>query len=345
VGPEPTRFGLGGRRLSPFVGRELELRFLLDRLERARAGLGQVVWIAGEPGVGKSRLLFEFRQRIEKLGVSCLEVRCASHGATIPYYLLHDLLRSAWELPEDPAEMAAAVRSRIDPLGVGDPEAADILAAWLGAEAELPAGLTPEGLRRRAFNILREVLLATAAGSSGCVLLLEDLHWVDEGSEAFLAELVDHLVASRLFIVFSARPGHVVRAVDRSFVSRLALPPLTRDDSTTLARAVLPAAASSGLLSRIVERAEGNPFFLEELLWAVGEGGTESVPETVTAALMARMDRLDPAQRRVLETAAVLGREVPHPVLTAMLADEADLSRLLDVLVRLEFLCHQPGPT
>jgi tetratricopeptide (TPR) repeat protein len=345
VGPEPTRFGLGGRRLSPFVGRELELRFLLERLERARGGLGQVVWIAGEPGVGKSRLLFEFRERLDTLGVRCLEGRCASHGANVPSYLLHDLLRSAWRLPEDPAEILPAVRDRLDALGLDDREGAVILAAWLGADAGLPAGLTPEGLRRRAFDILREVMLRTA-GPAGCVLLLEDLHWIDEGSAAFLGEVVDHLAASRLFIVLSARPGHVVRAVDRSFVSRLALPPLTRDDSIALARAVLPPAASTEpLLSRIVERAEGNPFFLEELLWTVGEGGTELVPETVTAALMARMDRLDAAQRRVIEAAAVLGREVPLPILSAMLADQADLTPALDALVRLEFLHLQPGPT
>jgi adenylate cyclase len=343
AGLEPTRFGLGGRRLSPFVGRELELRFLLERLDRARSELGQVVWITGEPGVGKSRLLYEFRQRLDTLGVPCLEGRCASHGAAVPYYLLHDLLRGAWDLPDDPGDLLPAVRARLDALSIGDAEAAGILATWLGATTERPPHVAPEAVRQRAFEIMRDILLVSARPSA-CVVLLEDLHWIDQGSAEFLAGLVEHVAAAPIFVVLSARAGHVVPMVDRSFVSRLALPPLSRQDSEMLAQAVLP--ASGHLVSRIVDRAGGNPFFLEELLWAVADGGADAaVPDTVTAALMARMDRLDAPQRRVLETAAVLGREVPLPLLTAMQAGEPDLPRLLDALVRLEFFYLQPGPT
>jgi hypothetical protein len=147
-------------------------------------------------------------------------------------------------------------------------------------------------------------------------------------------------------LVLSARSGHEVRSVDRSFVSRLALPPLNRPDSTTLAQSLLTPATSSEFVSRVVERAGGNPFFLEELLWAAAEGGGPGgVPETVTAALMARMDRLEPAHRRVIEAVAIFGREVSLSLLSAMQIELVDLTGVLEALIRLELLYLQPGPT
>jgi AAA ATPase-like protein len=335
---------LGGRRLSPFVGRELELRLLLERLDRARDGLGHVVWITGEPGVGKSRLLFEFRQQVTALGLPCLEGRCASHGAHVPYYLLHDLLRGAWDLPDEPNAVLPIIGNRLRALGHNDVDSAPILSRWLGADVAVPAGVTPETLRQRAFEVLREVLLALASPSA-CVLVLEDLHWADQGSDEFLVGLLDYVAASRLLIVLSARSGHAMRLADRSFVSRLALPPLSGADSKRLVQAVLAPATSDEAVARIVDRAGGNPFFLEELLWGAEAGGSGAVPETVTAALMARMDRLGPQQRTVLEAAAVLGREVPLPLLAAMPIGQIDLPGVLEALVRAEFLYLQPGST
>ena len=243
VGRDPTGFGLGGRRLSPLVGRTHELDLLLDRVRQLDGGHGHVVGIVGEPGIGKSRLAFELRARLQDLGVPCLEGRCLSYGTAVPYLPVTDLLRRAWGIDEAdrPERQAAAVRSRLATLGRDTDREAPYLLRLLGIEAgtePLGGSRSPEGLKLGTFDALRQVLLATAQGTR-LVLLIEDLHWTDRSSEEFLLSLVDALPGAPILLVVTTRAGYRQPWMDRSYASQLALPHLSTPDSVHLVRSVL----------------------------------------------------------------------------------------------------------
>jgi tetratricopeptide (TPR) repeat protein len=353
VDVDPTGFGLGERKLSPFVGRELEFTLLLDRFWQVRAsGHGHVVGLKGEPGAGKSRLLFEFRQRLASEHVRYVAGSCVSHGAGTPYLPLVDLLRRALSLdPDSPAEsIADRVHAALTNLALDADALAPFLLALVGgrgAAANLEH-LSPEAVRLRTFDALYRVLLALAHPGP-VVVFLEDLHWIDRTSDAFLEAFIDTLPGAAALVVVTARPGHDATWLARSYASQLALAPLSQQDARTIVSFVLPQAdRAEPLHDQIVARADGNPFFLEELSWTVvdGDGRTDvAVPVTVTAALGARMDRLPEAPRRLLETAAVIGREVPTALLEAITGDTAAaLSESMRPLVTAEFLFERPGP-
>jgi tetratricopeptide (TPR) repeat protein len=351
---DPT--GLGSRRLSPFVGREAELEVLRSRLQQVRAsGHGHVVVLKGEPGAGKSRLLLELRQHLVAGDVPYLEGRCASHGAGVPYLPLIDLLRRAWCLDAAPDHDAIGprVRASLTALRVAPDEVVPYLLALLGSREAAAAlqPLSPEAVRTRTFDALRRVLRAHA-DPGPLVVLFEDLHWSDRTSDAFLAAFVDALPGAAVLLVVTARPGYDPPWLARSFGSQLALPPLGEGDGRAIVRSILAGAhGTKRPTDQILARAEGNPFFLEELARAVAvqspsaDAAAVPIPATIAAALTARMDRLPPEPRRVLEAAAVLGREVPQPLLAAVNGTSSDvLAPHLRQLVVGEFLYEHPGP-
>jgi tetratricopeptide (TPR) repeat protein len=345
---DPTGLGLGGRRLSPFVGREPELTILLDRLGQVRAtSRGHVVALMGEPGAGKSRLLLEFRQALAG-GDTLLEGRCASYAATSPYSALADMLRRAWAL--DPEQSPAGWLQRLQTLlpGLGlDPEAlTPYVLTLLGIEKASPAliSLSPEAIRTRVFAALQQILHAHACSGS-LVLLIEDRHWMDLTSEAFVASFVDSLPGLPCLLVLTTRPGPQSSWLGRSWASQLALPPLSVSDSRRIVQAIVPG-LSAPALDQVARRGDGNPFLLEELACTVAEHGTTdeptSVPVTVAAALAVRMDRLPPVARRTLETAAVIGREVSLTLLQNIADAPEGVVVQLTELVRQE-LMYQRG--
>ena len=352
---EPTGLGLAGRRLSPFVGREPELTLVLERLEQVHvSGHGHVVVLKGEPGAGKSRLLLELRHRLGARHVRYLEGHCASHGAGIPYLLLVDLLRRTWCLDGAGTidEVESRARAAMATLALEPEPLVSYLLALLGSRAAGAALelLSPEALRTRTFDALQRVLRAYASASP-LVLLLEDLHWIDRTSEAFLAAFVETLPGAAILLAVTARPGYEAPWLAHSFASQLALTPLDTNDGRAIVHSVLAGGEGTELLTdQIVGRAEGNPFFLEELAWAVRNrpagGQPTSVPVTIAAALTARIDRLPAEPRRVLETAAVIGREVPLPLLEAVTATPKEiLVAPLRHLVAGEFLYEHSGPS
>jgi DNA-binding NtrC family response regulator/tetratricopeptide (TPR) repeat protein len=334
-------------RRSPFVGRAQEITFLEQRLGQvASTGRGHIVGLMGEPGMGKSRLLAELRQVLTSRGVSTLMGRCASHATAVPYSLLLDLVRQTWHLDdmEPPDVLAFTVSKELEAIGLveGVPE----ILALLGLPAKALTPLSPEAVKARTFETLRRLLLAHARAEPLAVLL-EDLHWADQTSQEFLALLTDSLPGAPVLVVVTTRPGYRAPWLDRSWASQLALPPLSLEDSRNIVRTLRPelSAAAADALAR---RAEGNPFFLEELASVVADGSTTemSIPGTVTDALRARMDRLPAEARRVLETAAVLGREAPLALLDPVTGTPAEsLVAPLTQLVAAEFVYEQPGPT
>ena len=348
--------GRGLRTLSPFVGRERELALLYDHLAAAVGGQGQVVGVVGAPGMGKTRLLTEFCRRVSGNQVMVYEGQCLSYGQGTPYLPVRDIVRQLCGLAAggEPAVHTAAVRQRLHESGI---TAADDVALML-LLLELPvapgclAQLSPEARQSRTFALLRHLVLDTAQRQP-LILVLENLHWSDPTSDAWLVSLVERLPGAAVLLVGTYRPGYQPVWGAHAAVTQIALPPLRGPDSRTVVQSVLGAVSlPEARLQAMEAQAGGNPFFLEELAWEAVEqddrGMPGTVPETVHAVLAARMDRLPPEAKRLLQMAAVIGPEVPVPLLKSLAElSEATLYRSLSHLQAAEFLyetCLFPEP-
>lgn len=342
--------GLGARRLSPFVGRQLELALLRARLTQVQEGLGQVVGILGDPGMGKSRLLDEFRQRLARPGVTYLAGRCLSYGNTIPYLPVLDLLRDHCGISDtDAAEVVVAkVRVGLQEVGMAPDEWAPYLLHLLGVAAgtEGLAALPPEVLKARTFEALRQLCLR-GGRQQRLILAVEDLQWIDQTSEEFLTFLVERTNGAHILLLTTYRPGYRPPWLGNSSVTQLVLPPLGPQDSWSLIRSVIRTESiPTRLGQQILAKAEGNPLFLEAIVQTlVEQRGTDiQLPPTVQTVLAARIDQLPAAAKALLQTLAVLGRECSWRLLTQVVdqPDEA-LRRWLAHLQKAEFLDEQSG--
>ncbi len=341
-----------GRRAPMFVGRARELGLLWSRLEDALRGHGQVVGLLGEAGIGKSRLLHEFRERL--LGepaqrVTFLEGRCQSYASAIPYFPILDILRSNFRIAEgeSPDAIAAKIRAGVQEVGIEPAGAVPYIFRLFGISegTEALAALTTSAVKARTFEALRQLILS-GAHRRPILFVVEDLHWIDSTSEECFTTLMDSAAGLPAMGIVTYRPGYRAPWMDRSYVTQVALPPLSREDSLSVVRSVRRADAVSDRVAEVIlEKAEGNPFFLEELSRVV-DGAVESapglaVPDTIQEVLLARIDRLPDEPRRLLQTAAVVGQEVPLALLHAVWEGELDSN--LRELMRLEFLHAKSG--
>jgi predicted ATPase len=321
-------------------------------LEQILEGRGQVVGIAGEPGIGKSRLLYEFRQHVLEQPFAYLAARCVSYGAATPYLPLLDLVRYACGLTEldTPDTITVKVHEHLQKLGMAlEAWAPDVL-ALLGMQegTESLAAFSPAVLRSRSFEGLLQMLQHQ---SQQCPLVLEveDLHWIDPTSEAWLLALVERLAGMPIMLLVSYRPGYQPPWMDKAYATQLALQRLTPHESWRVLQDILaPAQTPSDLVREVMSKADGNPFFLEELAQSVIERGASQqspeMPETIEAVLVARMDRLPSEAKRVLQLAAVVGRELPVALLQRLTAlPEATLSLTLAQL-RMADLLYETRP-
>jgi class 3 adenylate cyclase len=343
--------GLGAptatRLWSPFAGRQRELAVLDDLLARVLRGQGQVVGLIGEPGIGKSWLLAAFQQRLPERPVTVLEGHCRAYDRFLPYGPVRDLLRHQCGLSTTSAleVVATSVTQLLRTVDLPPEDSASSLLQLLGSPATVEplVQLTPEVIKERTFATLRQVHLRSSQ-QQPLLLVVENLHWIDPTSEAYLASLVEQLAGTHLLLLTTYRPGYRPLWMDKSYATQLTLPPLTREESATVVRAVLPPERSAEpLVQRVLARAAGNPLFLEELAHAVREqgdlGADTPVPETIQAVLAARIDHLPPEAKHLLQTAAVIGTEVPVPLLAAIAElPEAALHRNLAHLQAAEFL-------
>jgi DNA-binding NtrC family response regulator/tetratricopeptide (TPR) repeat protein len=353
AGRERTGLGIGGH-VATFVGRQRELELLWSRLESAIRGQGQIVGISGEAGIGKSRLLHEFRQSVAGKPVGYVEGRCVSYGATTPYLPVLGVLKAACAVTD--ADTPELVHERLDvalrEVGMDPAESRPYLLHLLGVKegAERLQALAPDAIRARIFETLRQMWLARSR-QLPLVVVVEDFHWIDTTSEEFFASLAEILAGSRILFVSTYRAGYRPPWIEKSYATQVALQPLAPDDSLRVLRSVLGTEAVSGALAdRIVAKAEGNPLFLEELARTVREQREEApvlaVPDTIQEVLRGRINRLAPDDTRLLEIAAVVGRDVPFWVAQAVAAlgdDEvrAGFTRLKNA----DFLYEtSPGP-
>lgn len=313
-------------------------------------GRGHVVGIVGEPGAGKSRLLHEFRKGLGDAGVTYLEGRCLSYGGTVPYLPILDIVRQNFQVQDADTDetVAAKVRSGLEEVGLDPEEWGPILMLFLGMKqgTERLAVSTPEAIKARSFDVLRQLSI-TGSRRRPLIFAVEDLHWIDKISEEYLASLVETISGAPILLLTTYRPGYRPPWMDRSFVTQMPLRPLSARDSLRIVHSVADASRVPEAVARtIIEKAEGNPLFLEELAHAVGEGAeTQSplaMPATVQGVLQARIDRLADAPKRVLQTASVIGREVPLKLLRAVWTAPGSLDMHLLDLKRQEFL-HERG--
>jgi tetratricopeptide (TPR) repeat protein len=345
VGRERTGLGLGGG-LVAFVGRRHELELLDSRLQAAMRGQTQVVGVGGEVGIGKSRLVYEFRQALAGRAVDYVEAHCLSHGATVPFLPVIDLVRATCGLADadTPETTAGKVRGTLAALGLDAAEAAPALLHVLGVKEDgRLATDSQEALKTRIFETLRQVLRRRSRQRPQAVVV-EDLHWIDATSEEFFESLVDGLSGSALLLVATYRSGYRPRWIEKSYATQIALQPLASNESAAVVRSVFDSEqVDDAFVDQIVKRAEGNPFFLEELASSVREQGAQAlssmVPETVQEVLLARIERLPAPARRLLQSAATIGRTVPLALLRAA-ADVPDeqLAEALRHLLAAEFL-------
>jgi predicted ATPase/class 3 adenylate cyclase len=347
------------RGLTRFVGRESEIAALHQALAQAGAGHGQVVALVGEAGVGKSRLVYECVETHHTQGWRVLESASVSYGKATPYFPVVDLLKhyAHVEDADEPRTVCAKLTGQVLTLDEALQETAPALLWLLDV---LPDDspfriLEPAQRRQRTLEALKRVLLRESQVQP-LLLVFEDLHWIDTETQALLDSLVESLPTARLLLLVNYRPEYQHGWGSKTYYTQLRLDPLPPASAEAILDALLgPDPSLAPLKQVLIARTEGNPFFLEESMRTlvetevlVGEPSayrlaqslpTIQVPATVQAVLAARIDRLPPEEKQLLQAAAVIGTEVPLPLLQAIAGlPEAALHRGLTHLQAAEFL-------
>jgi class 3 adenylate cyclase len=301
-------------RPTVFVGCGNELAILNDFLAQAESGQGRALGVVGDPGIGKSRLLAEFRRQLPEGRITWVEGRCLSYGTAIPYLLVLDVLRSNCGIGETdtPEVIADKVRGGLREVGMDPDLDGSVLLHVLGVQdvASSPVPSNPELLKSKTFEVLRNLYIK-GSQRRPLVLVLEDLHWIDNISKEFIATALDDLLDTRILLLANYRPGYRPPWIEKSYGGQISLQPLSRGDSVEVVRSVVPAERLGDLLTgEILAKAEGNPFFLEQLaLHAKDLRADLMVPNTIHDVVMARIDRLPDETKQLLQTASVIGRE------------------------------------
>ncbi len=347
------------RGLTRFVGREREIDTMGQTLARSAEGNGQVVAVVGEAGVGKSRLMYEFVHSHRIAGWLVLESASVSYGKATPYFPIIDLLKRYAHVEEhdDARTIRARVTGQVLTLDETLHEAIPALLSLLNALPEDSSfqKLDPPQRRQRTLDALKRVLLGESRAQP-LVLVFEDLHWIDSETQALLDTLLESLPTARLLLLVNYRPEYQHGWGGKTYYTQLRLDPLPPASAEELLQALLGNDPSFEPLKQfLIARTEGNPFFLEESVRAlvetgvlVGEPGAHrlvkpldslQVPATVQAVLAARIDRLPSEEKRLLQTAAAIGTEVPFSLLQAIAElPEAVLHHGLAHLQAAEFL-------
>lgn len=352
-----TRLEVSAERgLSELVGRERELSVLRECFARAAAGRGQVVAVGGEPGVGKSRLLHELRGSLQGERVTFLAGHCAAYRQSTPYWPLLEILRSNFEIDDDdnPLQIDEKVRRGLRAL---DPAMEPMLPSFRDLLLHRPEqplkGADTRTQRQKTFEAIR-ALTVTGGERAPLVLAVEDLHWVDQTSEECLAFLVESLAGLRVLLITTHRPGYAVRWADKTYYTQLALDVLSDTETASMLRGLLGVQAlPDGFVSRVHEKAEGNPLFVEEITRSLVERGVllregagvlwasaapVEFPETAQDIIRARIDRLEEGAKRTAQVAAVIGREFGERLLAEVVETASLLGECLDTLKHAELV-------
>jgi class 3 adenylate cyclase/tetratricopeptide (TPR) repeat protein len=357
--PVKTRFEAATERgLTPFVGRCHEMTVLLEYIEKVKRGRGQVMLISSEAGTGKSRLLLEFRKAIKDMDLQWLEGRCISFGQNISYLPFIDIIRQTFNVEEE--DTRENIIKRIEEKASGwETDALEnvtYLKYILNVSDEGSEVLKMDPMERRAgiFDGLRSILLQESR-QRPLVVAVEDLHWIDEQSEEALKALVDVIASVPVLLILTYRPDYSHTLGERTYYSRLSLGNLIPEEGVKLASGMLEVASLPEDLKHLISRkGEGNPFYIEEVIYSLLElgilhrvNGTYElnrpveeirVPDTVQEVILSRIDRLEHQTREAIQLASVIGREFTFRLLDRIFDEEVQLEKRLEELKVLELI-------
>ncbi|MEL6683185.1 MAG: adenylate/guanylate cyclase domain-containing protein [Pseudomonadota bacterium] len=361
VHDQASRFDASiAKGLSNYIGREAELARMSDALVRSVQGIS-VLDVVAEPGLGKTRLVFEFLRRIEGDGVRILKGSCFSDRQQVPYLPIIEIVRKAFQIDENdpPAKVSDKLSRGLKKWGCHSDEDLALLLNLLGLQ---PASGVIDGLDGVLIGLrTREMLhrlLMTRAVDQQVILLIEDGHWIDTASEAFLQELIKRGTSKNLLIIQTRRPEYLPFWLDHPAVTQIALPPLQAADIATLAQSRLGVdSLPSGLTERLNDLAGGNPLFGEEILSFLLEEGTlridagmayfdaefatDGLPITMRSLLTARLEQLQPEDRQLLQVASVVGRRFSPGLLAELVDGAGNINRVLDRLIAQDVLYRE----
>src|SRR2546427_218318 len=314
------------RGLTPLIGRDRELESLTEMHRRAAGRQGAIALVVGDPGVGKSRLLYEFLRRLDSAGALELEATCVAYSRSMAYRPILELLRRYLGLSDGITREAllGRVAEQLQFLGLEGEERSVLLAHFLGVSApkEFLNRLSGPQLKERTFGALREVFLR-ASETAPLILIVENLHWIDTASEEFLAHLAGGLPGQRVLLVLTTRPGYAAPWLAPPLAETITLEGLGAGDVRGMVRTLLAAEEISEQLFKILaEKSEGNPLYVDGILRQLQETGgilveggqarlsraDVTVPATIHDIIAARIDRLAETLKQTLQGAAVVGR-------------------------------------
>jgi class 3 adenylate cyclase len=366
IGPGPLRdhFELAARRgLTRFVGRERELAELRRAFDLAMAARGQVVAVVADAGTGKSRLFHEFKATLPS-GCKVLEAYSVSHGKASAWLPVLELLHGYFKIAgkDDPGIRREKVAGRITILDHTLEEALPYLFSLLGiVEGDDPlAQMDGQIKKRRTLEAIKRILLRESLNQP-LIVIFEDLHWIDEATQEFLNLLADSIGTAKILLLVNYRPQYSHQWGSKTYYTQLRLDPLGKESADEMLSALLGDGDDVTALKRIIiEKTEGNPFFMEETVQVLFDEGalvrdgaavilkrslnTLKIPPTVQGILGARIDRLPPDAKDLLQALAVIGREFSQSLIRAVVPKPDDeLNRLLDDLRLGEFIYEQPA--
>lgn len=334
-----TRFDVSAERgLTPLVGRQRELELLLDGYERSMEGRGQAISIISEAGIGKSRLLYEFRKAITNEDVTFLEGRCYSYSRNIAYHPVVDLLKATFDIQDTDTEqeIREKVTKGLQVMKVDEASALPYLLELLSVKEsgidKIP--LSPEARKERTIEALKKIVLR-GSEIRPLIMATEDLHWMDRSSEDVMKELLESIAGARVFLIFTYRPEFVHTWGSRSYHSQVTLNRLSNRETLTMATHILDVPyIERGLEDLILQKTEGIPFFIEEFIKSLKDLRIIerkdktyqlsrdikklSIPSTIQSVIMARVDALTEGAKEVFRTGSVIESEFSYDLIKSV---------------------------
>ena len=355
-----SRFDVSAEKgLTPFVGRERELELLLDGLERAKSGSGQAISIVAEAGVGKSRLLYEFRKKVANEDLTLLEGKCLSFSRGVGYHPIIDILRSNFDVQDgDPdAEIRHKVTRGLKILKADEvttlPYILELLAVKNSGIDTMP--MSPEMRKDKIIGALRRIVLS-GSDIRPLIMAFEDLHWMDKSSEDHLKDLLESIPGARVLLIFTYRPEFVHTWGAKSYHSQINLNRLSNRESLNMVNSLLETEEiDQDLKALILEKTEGVPFFIEEFVNSLKElkiikkrdnqyhipedTRDVAIPSTIQDVIMARVDGLPERAKELLQTGSAIEREFSHEMIKGVMGlPEEELLSNLSILRDAELL-------
>jgi class 3 adenylate cyclase/tetratricopeptide (TPR) repeat protein len=359
TGQVETRFKASiAKGLTKFVGRKNSMLALKEPYDRVIAGSGQIVGVVGEAGVGKSRLLLEFVNQLPSGDMTYLEGRCLHYGGSIIYMPFLELIKSYFDIDEEDKEFIINKKIKEKILALDEKLVGIIppIQALLSLKVEDESYLVLEPMQKRekTFEALRDLFIR-ASQEKPLILVIEDLHWIDKTSEEFLDYLIGWLANARIMLILLNRPEYSHQWGSKSYYTKIGLTQLGTVSSSKLVKAILEEGEIAPELEQLIlNRAAGNPLFVEELTYSLLENGTIQkrdqkymldkntsdlqVPDTIQGIIAARMDRLEENLKRTMQVASVIGREFAFRILQIISGMRQEIKSYLLNLQGLEFI-------